>query len=85
MQNTYVVVTTNLQDFSNSVSVSVGTCMQWPLGASVSELSWESVRAPGPSGSSVWCQKDMVIACDHFSLSCGLETVLNGSGFIKNK
>lgn len=72
VENTYVVVTANLQDFCNSVSLSVGTFMLQPLGASASELSWETLLctraqiAPCPSGSSVWCQKDTVICLSSF-------------------
>ena len=67
VENTYVVVRANLQDFGNLVSVSVGTFMLQPLGASVSELGWETLLctraqiAPCPFGSSVWCEKDTVI------------------------
>lgn len=67
MENTYVVVTANLQAFGYLLSVSVGTSVLQPLGASVSEFSWEmllSTRAwiaPCPFDSSVRCQKDTVI------------------------
>lgn len=54
VENTYVVVTANLQAFDNLLSVSVGTSMLQPLGASVSEFSWEMLLCTRAWDTVIW-------------------------------